>query len=63
MSGIPREVAEHALEIRDGSKPVNQRLRRFNEEKHKVIGEEIQELLEAGFIEAHDVALLHSVRY
>jgi hypothetical protein len=50
MLGIPREVAEHALEIRAGSKPVKQRLRRFNEEKRKVIGEEIHKLLKAGFI-------------
>jgi hypothetical protein len=50
MPGIPREVAEHALEIRAGSKPVKQRLRRFDEEKHKVIGEEIHKLLEVGFI-------------
>jgi hypothetical protein len=50
MLGIPREVAEHALEIRVGSKPVKQRLRRFDEEKRKVIGEEIHKLLEAGFI-------------
>jgi hypothetical protein len=50
MSGIPREVVEHALEIRDGSKPVKQRLRRFDEEKRKVIGEEVHKLLKAGFI-------------
>jgi hypothetical protein len=50
MSGIPREVAEHALEIYAGSKPVKQYLHRFDEEKHKVIGEEIHKLLEAGFI-------------
>jgi hypothetical protein len=50
MPGIPREVAEHALEIRAGSRPVKQRLCRFNEEKHKVIGEEIHKLLEARFI-------------
>jgi hypothetical protein len=49
MPGIPKEVAEHALEIRAGSKPVKQRLRRFDE-KRKVIGEEIHKLLEAGFI-------------
>jgi hypothetical protein len=47
MSGIPREVAEHALEIRAGSKPVKQRLRRFDEEKRKVIGVEVHKLLEA----------------
>jgi hypothetical protein len=29
---------------------VKQRLRRFDEEKRKVIGEEIHKLLEAGFI-------------
>jgi hypothetical protein len=50
MLGIPREVAEHALEIRVGSKPMKQCLRRFDEEKRKVIGEEIHKLLEAGFI-------------
>jgi hypothetical protein len=31
MPSIPKEVTEHALEIRAGSKPVKQRLRRFNE--------------------------------
>jgi hypothetical protein len=50
MPGIPREVVEHTLEIRASSKLVKQRLRRFDEEKRKVIGEEIHKLLEAGFI-------------
>jgi len=50
MPGIPREVAELSLEIRADSKPVKQRLRRFDEEKRKIIGEEIQKLLTAGFI-------------
>jgi hypothetical protein len=50
MPGIPREVTEHTLEIRAGSKPVKQRLRRFDEEKRKVIDEEIHKLLEVGFI-------------
>jgi hypothetical protein len=50
MPTIPREVTEHALEIRVGSKLVKQRLRRFDEEKRKVIGEEIHKLLEAEFI-------------
>ena len=31
-------------------KPVKQRLRRFNDEKRKAIGEEIAQLLAAGFI-------------
>ena len=50
MPNIPREVIEHALKIRPGSKPVKQRLRRFDEGKHRAIGEEIMKLLAVGFI-------------
>ena len=50
MPGISREVVEHALKIRLGSKPVKQHLHRFDEEKHRAIGEEIMKLLAAGFI-------------
>ena len=50
MPGIPREVAEHSLDILPNSKPVKQRLRRFDELKRWEIGEEVHKLLEAGFI-------------
>ena len=50
MLGIPREVTEHALKIRLGSKPVKQRLCRFDEGKRRTIGKEIAKLLAAGFI-------------
>jgi hypothetical protein len=50
MKGIPREVAEHKLNIKPGSKPVKQRLHRFNNEKCKVISEEVMKLLSARFI-------------
>jgi hypothetical protein len=50
MKGIPREVAEHKLNIKPGSKPVKQCLRRFNDEKCKAAGEEIKKLLSSGFI-------------
>ena len=50
MPGIPREVAEHELRILPGSKPVQQRLRRFDDERRRAIGEEIAKLLAAGFI-------------
>ena len=50
MLGIPREVIEHALKIRLGSKLVKQRLHCFNEGKCRTIVEEIIELLAAGFI-------------
>ena len=50
MPGILREVTEHTLKIHPGSKLVKQRLRRFDEGKHRAIGEEIAKLLVAGFI-------------
>jgi hypothetical protein len=50
MSGIPREVAEHSLDILPHSRAVQQRLRRFDEERRRAIGVELRKLLEAGFI-------------
>ena len=50
MPGILREVTEHALKIRLGSKQVKQRLRRFDEEKHRAIDEEIAKLSAVEFI-------------
>ena len=50
MSGVPRELAEHTLNIDPKFKPVRQFLRWFNEERHKAIGEEVARLLAAGFI-------------
>jgi hypothetical protein len=48
--GILREVAEHSLDILPNSKPASQRVRRFDEEKRRTIGEELRKLLEVGFI-------------
>ena len=39
MPGIPREVTEHALHLIPGSKPAKQLLRRFDDERHRAIGE------------------------
>jgi hypothetical protein len=50
MPGIPREVAEHSLDILPHSRAVQQRLRCFHEERRRAIGEELRKLLEAGFI-------------
>ena len=50
MPGIPQEVAENALCLALGSKPAKQRLRRFDDERRRAIGEEIAKLLAAGFI-------------
>jgi hypothetical protein len=48
--GIPREVTEHTLRIKLGSKLVHQRLCHFNKEKRRAIGEEIAKLLADGFM-------------
>jgi hypothetical protein len=50
MPGIPRDVAEHSLDIRASARPVKQHLRRFDEEKRRAIGEEVHKLMTAGFI-------------
>jgi hypothetical protein len=48
MSGIPREVIEHSLDILPHSRAVQQRLRRFDEERHQAIRLELRRFLEAG---------------
>ena len=50
MPGVPRELAEHTLNIDPKFKLVKQFLRRFNEERCKAICEEVAQLLAAGFI-------------
>jgi hypothetical protein len=50
MPGIPREVAEHSLGILPHSRAVQQRMRRFDEERRRAIGVELRKLLEVGFI-------------
>ena len=50
MPGVPRELAEHTLNIDPNFKPVKQFRRRFNEERQKAIGEEVAQLLAARFI-------------
>jgi hypothetical protein len=50
MPGIPRELAEHELKIFPSAKPIKQSMRRYNPEKARAMGEEINRLLEAKFI-------------
>ncbi|KAK1679374.1 hypothetical protein QYE76_040222 [Lolium multiflorum] len=41
---VPRELAEHSLNVRKDAKPVRQPLRRFAEDRRKIIGEEEKRL-------------------
>jgi hypothetical protein len=50
MPGIPREVAEHSLDILPHSRFVQQQLWRFDEERRRAIEAELRKLLVVGFI-------------
>ena len=50
MPGVPREFAEHALQVYPNARPIKQSMRHFSEQKRKAIGEEVNRLLEAKFI-------------
>ncbi|GJS82239.1 reverse transcriptase domain-containing protein [Tanacetum coccineum] len=48
MTGVPRSVAEHQLNIREGYSPVRQKKRGQASERAKAIQVEVQKLVEAG---------------
>jgi hypothetical protein len=48
MRGIPREVTNHSLWVKPGSKPVKQWLNRFDEEKNMAVREEVSNYLWLG---------------
>jgi hypothetical protein len=50
MLGVPRELAEHRIDVNEGSKPIKQRLRRFSPDKKEAIEKETTKLMAAGFI-------------
>nr|ABA98419.2 retrotransposon protein, putative, Ty3-gypsy subclass [Oryza sativa Japonica Group] len=50
MPGIPREVIEHSLHVKEDAKPIKQRLRRFAQDRKDAIKEELTKLLAVGFI-------------
>jgi hypothetical protein len=50
MPGVPRELAEHSLDVSKPTNPVKQKLRRFAKDRKEIIRLEIIKLLAAGFI-------------
>ena len=50
MLGINPEIICHKLSIRADAKPVKHKLRRMNKERSRVIRDEVDHLLQAGFI-------------
>ena len=47
---VPREEAEHSLDLDKKAKPVKQQLRRFAQDRKEAIRVEVTRLLAAGFI-------------
>jgi hypothetical protein len=54
MSGIPREVIEHKLDIDASFKPIKQKKRRYTPERRETIQQEVNKLLEVRFIRPVD---------
>jgi len=50
MLGVPREEAEHSLDLNKTAKPVKQRLHRFTQDRKEAIRVEVTRLLAASFI-------------
>src|SRR5438128_4714118 len=50
MPGVPREVIEHTLNVKEGAKLVKQRLHRFASDHKDAIRDELTKLMAANFI-------------
>jgi hypothetical protein len=50
MSGVPRRLIEHSLNIDPKATPKRQHLRRFTDDRRDAIKKELTKLLVAGFI-------------
>nr|GEV77327.1 reverse transcriptase domain-containing protein [Tanacetum cinerariifolium] len=50
MTGVPRHIAEHKLNIHEGCLPVRQKKRRQAPERNKAIYEEVEKLMDAKII-------------
>ncbi|GJU73951.1 hypothetical protein Tco_1265356 [Tanacetum coccineum] len=50
MTGVPRSISEHRLNIREGYSPVRQKKRGQAPERAKAIQAEVQKLIAAGFM-------------
>jgi hypothetical protein len=63
MPGVPRELAEHALEVNKTAQPIKQKLLRFAEDRKQAIRIEVCKLLAAGFIREckHPILLANPV--
>ncbi|GKG06883.1 hypothetical protein Tco_0329852, partial [Tanacetum coccineum] len=50
MTGIPQNIVEHRLNIREGCPPVRQKKREQAPERNKAIKKEVEKLVDAGIM-------------
>ncbi|GJY33238.1 reverse transcriptase domain-containing protein, partial [Tanacetum coccineum] len=50
MTGVPRHMAEHRLNVREGRPPIRQKKRGQAPERNKAIREEVEKLVDAGIM-------------
>ncbi|GKE12433.1 reverse transcriptase domain-containing protein [Tanacetum coccineum] len=50
MTGVPRHIAEHRLNVQEGCLPIRQKKRGQAPERNKVIQEEVEKLVDAGIM-------------
>jgi hypothetical protein len=50
MPSVPRDLAEHALEVNKSARPIKQKLQRFANDRKQAIEVEVCKLLAAEFI-------------
>ncbi|GKA42503.1 reverse transcriptase domain-containing protein [Tanacetum coccineum] len=50
MTGVPRHIAEHHLNVREGCLPIRQKKRGQAPERNKAIQEEVEKLVDAGIM-------------
>ncbi|GJU71406.1 putative ribonuclease H-like domain-containing protein [Tanacetum coccineum] len=60
ITGIPRHIAEHHLNVRDGCSPVRQKKRGQKADRNQAIQEEVKKLMKAGIIKRRDVLRIQS---
>jgi hypothetical protein len=51
LPGVPRELAEHALEVSKTARPIKQKLQRFEKDRKQAVEVEVYKLLAARFIQ------------
>ncbi|GKG01173.1 hypothetical protein Tco_0305878, partial [Tanacetum coccineum] len=50
MTGVPRHIAEHRLNVREGCSPVRQKKQRQAADRNQAIQEEVGKLVKAGIM-------------